>query len=119
MQLKGADPAGLNRLVYGHAGPNPPVPPLSPEAEALKEEGNALFKAGDFDAAREKYSAALEQAVSSARPEIVLVSFRSCPETSLAHTHAPEFLRLVVSARSFHPPRKPSLLYTAFHLSRL
>ncbi|TKA51225.1 hypothetical protein B0A53_05801 [Rhodotorula sp. CCFEE 5036] len=60
--LKGADPAGLNRLVYGHAGPNPPVPPLSPEAEALKEEGNALFKAGDFDAAREKYSAALEQA---------------------------------------------------------
>lgn len=62
-QLKGADPAGLNRLVYGHAGPNPPVPPLSSEAEALKEEGNALFKAGDFDAARDKYSAALEQAV--------------------------------------------------------
>lgn len=58
----------MNRLVYGHAGPNPPVPPLSPEAEALKEEGNALFKAGDFDAAREKYSAALEQAVSRFSP---------------------------------------------------
>ncbi|GAA5988902.1 hypothetical protein JCM10908_006218 [Rhodotorula pacifica] len=60
--LKGADPAALNRLVYGHAGPNPPVPPLTPEVEALKEEGSTLFKNGEFDAARDKYSAALEQA---------------------------------------------------------
>ncbi|GAA6021984.1 hypothetical protein JCM10207_002394 [Rhodosporidiobolus poonsookiae] len=63
--LKGADPQGLNRLVLTHAGPNPPVPPLSVEAEAAKEEGNALFKAGDYAGAREKYSRAIELAPAS------------------------------------------------------
>ncbi|GAA5901027.1 hypothetical protein JCM6882_006005 [Rhodosporidiobolus microsporus] len=63
--LKGADPAALNRLVYTHAGPNPPVPPLSAEAEAAKEAGNALFKAGDYAGAREKYGEAIKLAPSS------------------------------------------------------
>ncbi|GAA5821733.1 hypothetical protein JCM11251_000996 [Rhodosporidiobolus azoricus] len=63
--LKGADPQALNRLVYTHAGPNPPVPPLSPEAEAAKEEGNVLFKKGDFEGAKEKYSKAIELAPTS------------------------------------------------------
>ena len=40
------------------------------EADALKAEGNALFGAGDFEAAASKYSDALEAAVtvSKARP---------------------------------------------------
>lgn len=38
--LKGADPAGLTRLVNVNAGPNPPVAPLPPAAEAAKTEGN-------------------------------------------------------------------------------
>ncbi|BGP50818.1 hypothetical protein JCM10450v2_006744 [Rhodotorula kratochvilovae] len=63
--LKGADPAGLTRLAHAHAGPNPPVPPLSPEAEQAKEEGNALFKAGEFDKAREAYGRAIALAPTS------------------------------------------------------
>ncbi|GAA6019189.1 hypothetical protein JCM11491_001411 [Sporobolomyces phaffii] len=63
--LKGADPAALNRLVYTHAGPNPPVAPLSPEAETAKAAGNAAFKAGDFPAALAKYSEAISHAPSS------------------------------------------------------
>ncbi|KAJ7287260.1 thioredoxin-like protein [Mycena rebaudengoi] len=38
--VKGADPVGIARLVSQHGGPNPPVPPLPEEAEALKELGN-------------------------------------------------------------------------------
>ncbi|GAA5848520.1 hypothetical protein JCM3766R1_005674 [Sporobolomyces carnicolor] len=63
--LKGADPAGLNRLVYTHAGPNPPIPPLSEEAEKAKEAGNAAFKAGDFSTALSKYSEAIALAPTS------------------------------------------------------
>ncbi|GAA6033203.1 hypothetical protein JCM8097_002993 [Rhodosporidiobolus ruineniae] len=63
--LKGADPAALNRLVYGNAGPNPPVPLLSEEAERAKEEGNERFKKGDFEGAREKYGEAIELAPTS------------------------------------------------------
>ncbi|GAA5853629.1 hypothetical protein JCM8547_007391 [Rhodosporidiobolus lusitaniae] len=63
--LKGADPAALNRLVYTHAGPNPPVPPLSDEAEKAKDEGNAAFKAGEWEKARERYSTAIELAPTS------------------------------------------------------
>ncbi|BGP19226.1 hypothetical protein JCM10213_007039 [Rhodosporidiobolus nylandii] len=63
--LKGADPRALNALVYNNAGPNPPVPPLSPEAEAKKEEGNTLFKQGDFASARDKYGQAIDLAPTS------------------------------------------------------
>ncbi|GAA5946657.1 hypothetical protein JCM3765_000334 [Sporobolomyces pararoseus] len=63
--LKGADPAGLNRLVYAHAGPNPPIPPLSEEAEKAKEAGNAAFKSGDYSTALSKYSEAIALAPSS------------------------------------------------------
>jgi len=34
----------LNRLVYTHAGPNPPIPPLSQEAEKSKQAGNVRPK---------------------------------------------------------------------------
>ncbi|GAA5860891.1 hypothetical protein JCM1840_001998 [Sporobolomyces johnsonii] len=63
--MKGADPAGLNRLVYANAGPNPPVPPLSEEAEKAKEAGNALFKSGDYEGAIAKYSEAIDLAPTS------------------------------------------------------
>ncbi|GAA5869346.1 hypothetical protein JCM16303_000437 [Sporobolomyces ruberrimus] len=63
--LKGADPAGLNRLVYTHAGPNPPIPPLSEEAEKAKEAGNAAFKNRDFKLALSHYSSAISLAPTS------------------------------------------------------
>ncbi|GAA5898742.1 uncharacterized protein JCM6883_003413 [Sporobolomyces salmoneus] len=63
--LKGADPAGLNRLVYTHAGPNPPVPPLSEEAEKAKESGNAAFKSSDYSTALSHYSHAISLAPTS------------------------------------------------------
>ncbi|GAA5821012.1 hypothetical protein JCM3770_004470 [Rhodotorula araucariae] len=63
--LKGADPAGLTRLAHAHAGPNPPVPPLSPEAEQAKEEGNALFKSGEYAKAHEAYGRAIALAPTS------------------------------------------------------
>ncbi|GAA5995993.1 uncharacterized protein JCM10292_004878 [Rhodotorula paludigena] len=78
--LKGADPAGLNRLVATHAGPNPPIPPLSAEAEAAKEEGNALFKAGDYAGARDKYGKAIELAPTS----FVLLGNRAFASLKLA-----------------------------------
>ena len=40
LQLKGADPNGLRNLVSRHAGPNPPIPPLPEDAEAIKVAGN-------------------------------------------------------------------------------
>ncbi|BGP34552.1 hypothetical protein JCM10296v2_006374 [Rhodotorula toruloides] len=78
--LKGADPAALNRLVYTHAGPNPPIPPLSPEAEAAKEEGNAAFKKGDFEAAKVAYTKAIELAPNS----FVLLGNRSLTALKLS-----------------------------------
>ncbi|KAJ6535186.1 thioredoxin-like protein [Mycena sp. CBHHK59/15] len=36
--LRGADPQGLTRLVREHAGPNPPVAPLSTEESETHEE---------------------------------------------------------------------------------
>ncbi|GAA6063963.1 hypothetical protein JCM10212_004811 [Sporobolomyces blumeae] len=63
--LKGADPAGLDRLARTHAGPNPPVPPLDERAEKAKELGNAAFKAGDYPTALARYSEAIEIAPES------------------------------------------------------
>lgn len=83
--LKGADVAGLRRMISTHAGPNPPVKPLPADAEKAKEEGNvglhhsrtssvpdhlpafpqAFFKAGAYGDAVKSYSKALESAVSS------------------------------------------------------
>ena len=59
MQLKGADPAGLSRLVLTHKGPNPPVAPLSPEAEAAKTAANAHFKAAEYASSVDGYTTAL------------------------------------------------------------
>ena len=39
-QVRGADPRGLQTLVKKHAGTNPPVPPLPPNAEEAKLAGN-------------------------------------------------------------------------------
>ncbi|KAJ7125062.1 hypothetical protein C8R44DRAFT_914588 [Mycena epipterygia] len=64
--VRGADPQGLGRLVSQHAGPNPPVPPLSDEAEAEKTAGNAFYKDGRYAEAIEKYTAAISLAPNSA-----------------------------------------------------
>ncbi|KAL8293661.1 hypothetical protein RQP46_000362 [Phenoliferia psychrophenolica] len=63
--LKGADPAGLTRLVAQNAGPNPPIAPLPAAAEAAKVAGNASFKAADFASAIDKYTEAIEIAPTS------------------------------------------------------
>ncbi|GAA5905051.1 hypothetical protein JCM8208_007670 [Rhodotorula glutinis] len=78
--LKGADPAGLTRLAQAHAGPNPPVPPLSAEAEHLKDEGNQLFKKGEFDKAREAFGRAIELAPTS----FILLGNRSLSSLKLS-----------------------------------
>ncbi|KAJ7076854.1 thioredoxin-domain-containing protein [Mycena belliarum] len=64
--IRGADPQGLARLVLLHGGPNPPVPPLSEEAEAAKVAGNNLYKEARYAEAIEKYSAAILLAPTSA-----------------------------------------------------
>ncbi len=63
--LRGADPYGLKAMVTKHAGPNPPVPPLHPEAEAAKVKGNKAFAAGDWSAAVDAYTEALKHAPKS------------------------------------------------------
>ncbi|GAA5936123.1 uncharacterized protein JCM15063_002715 [Sporobolomyces koalae] len=78
--LKGADPKGLNQLVYAHAGPNPPIPPMSPEAETAKEAGNTAFKAGDFAVALDKYS----EAISLAPTSYLLLGNRSLTHLKLS-----------------------------------
>ncbi|BGP57531.1 hypothetical protein JCM8202_002251 [Rhodotorula sphaerocarpa] len=110
--LKGADPAALKRLVYTHAGPNPPIPPLSPEAEALKEEGNAAFKAGDFDTARAKYAAAIELEAESFvlwgnRAFAILRS--SAPDYEAALADADEAVRLAPTWAKGHVRRGEAL----------
>lgn len=79
--LKGADPAGLTRMITTHRGPNPPVAPLSPEAEAAKSTANDLFKSGKYDEALEAYTQAIELA-----PE----SFTLLGNRSLTHLKLPE-----------------------------
>jgi hypothetical protein len=64
-QLKGADMRGLAQLIQAHAGPNPPVAPLSATAEQAKSEGNAAFKEGRWQDAIDAYSRAIEVAVSA------------------------------------------------------
>ncbi|KAJ6497730.1 thioredoxin-domain-containing protein [Mycena sanguinolenta] len=83
--LRGADLQGLVRLISQHGGPNPPVPPLSEEAEAAKVAGNvgstataqpsfnvifilslqAFYKEGQYPEAIEKYTAAISLAPNS------------------------------------------------------
>ncbi|CDZ98446.1 thioredoxin h [Phaffia rhodozyma] len=64
--IKGADPAGLTRLVKTHSGPNPPVAPLPQEAEDAKTAGNTAFKEGQWEKAIEHYSQAIIIAPESA-----------------------------------------------------
>lgn len=64
LQLKGADPQGLTQMVVRHAGPNPPVAPLAPEAEAAKLKGNDHFKAAEYGPAIEQYTIAIDVEVS-------------------------------------------------------
>ncbi|KAM0791868.1 hypothetical protein ACM66B_004125 [Microbotryomycetes sp. NB124-2] len=64
--VRGADPPSLMKAISTHAGPNPPVAPLSAEAQEAKDQGDAAFKAKDFDRALEHYSKALEHAPESA-----------------------------------------------------
>ncbi|GAA5972410.1 hypothetical protein JCM11641_001832 [Rhodosporidiobolus odoratus] len=110
--LKGADPRALNTLVLTQAGPNPPVPPLSAEAEQKKEEGNKLFKVGDFAAAREKY----EQAIELAPTSYLLLGNRALtslklpePEFTSALSDADAALRLAPSWAKGHVRRGEAL----------
>ena len=118
MQLKGADPAGLTRLVKTHAGPNPPVAPLPKEIEDLKNDGNVsavflpvdptrriqaistdlypssrlqkLFQSGSYPESILKYTAAIELMPTSA----LLFTNRS-----LAHYKAKNATEAVADAR--------------------
>lgn len=65
LQLKGADPPSLTRLVLTHKGPSPPLPPLPPAAESAKLAANAHFNAGRFADAADGYSEALALAPDS------------------------------------------------------
>ncbi|POY76283.1 thioredoxin [Rhodotorula taiwanensis] len=110
--LKGADPAALNRLVYTHAGPNPPIAPLSPEAEALKEEGNTFFKGGEFESARDKYS----EAISLAPESFVLLGNRAfailrsaSPDFEAALADADEAVRIAPTWAKGHVRRGEAL----------
>ena len=62
--LKGADPQGLTQMIVRHAGPNPPVAPLSEAAETAKAKGNEAFKQRHWSAAVESYTEGIAEAVS-------------------------------------------------------
>lgn len=87
--LKGADPQALNRLVLTHAGPNPPVKPLGERAEKAKGEGNEAFKKGEWERAVEKYTEAIEAAVSfSSSSSLPFSSHRTDSTSLLSQPHA-------------------------------
>ncbi|KAK4046974.1 hypothetical protein OIO90_006366 [Microbotryomycetes sp. JL221] len=65
-QIRGADPASLAKSIQTHAGPNPPVVPLSDQAQQFKEQGNQAFKQQQWNKAVEWYSQAIELAPDSA-----------------------------------------------------
>lgn len=92
---RGADIRGLTSMVVKHVGPNPPVAPLPVEAEAAKMEGNAAFGKGEWQAAVDAYTRAIEHAPKSA----VLHANRSLAYLRMGTDESESMMKAVTDAK--------------------